>query len=102
MRVVQAELISDEELTAMALAADPGQSVDPSAVPFDEYMANLRESGTDAPAARAEFLPGWYMAPVAARHVGRIPRLIALIMIGSFLFIEAVGLCSAYGQPLFH
>ncbi len=83
--------ITDEELTALALAADPDQPLDPDAVPLAEYLAE-----SFGP------LPEWYMAPVMARHSGRRRQAIILAVIGAFLLIEAFGLCSTYGQFPFH
>lgn len=83
--------ISDAELTALALAADPDQPLDRDAVPLNEYLSNS-----------VGLLPEWYMAPVMTRHVRRGPQLIALVVIGAFLVIEAFGLCSTYGQWPFH
>jgi len=89
-------MISDDELTALALAADPDQPLDADAVPMAVYLAN--EPGFDEPGA----LPHWYMAPVMARHSGRRQRMVILALIGAFLLIEAFGLCSTYGQTPFH
>jgi len=83
--------ISDEELTALALAADPDQPLDANAVPLSLYLAS-----SPGP------LPEWYMAPVMARHSGRRQRAVILSIIGAFLLIEAFGLCSTYGQFPFH
>ena len=83
--------ITDEELTALALAADPDQPLDPDAVPLADYLAE-----SFGP------LPEWYMAPVMARHSGRRRQAIILTVIGAFLLIEAFGLCSTYGQFPFH
>lgn len=85
------ELISDEELTALALAADPDQPLAPDAVPIADYLADAFGP-----------LPAWYMAPVMARHSGRRRQVIILAVIGAFLLIEAFGLCSTYGQFPFH
>jgi hypothetical protein len=84
-------MISDEELTALALAADPDQPLDSNAVPLADYLAE-----SFGP------LPEWYMAPVMARHSGRRRQVIILAVIGAFLLIEAFGLCSTYGQFPFH
>ena len=84
-------LITDEELTALALAADPDQPIDADAVPLSVYLAE-----TAGP------LPEWYMAPVMARHSGRRRQAVILSVVGSFLLIEAFGLCSTYGQWPFH
>ncbi|HLN44046.1 MAG TPA: hypothetical protein VK215_16425 [Acidimicrobiales bacterium] len=83
--------ISDEELTALALAADPDQPLDADAVPLSLYLAS-----SPGP------LPEWYMAPVTARHSGRRQRAVILSIVGAFLLIEAFGLCSTYGQFPFH
>jgi hypothetical protein len=85
------DAISDEELTALALAADPDQPLDTDAVPLADYLAE-----SFGP------LPEWYMAPVMARHSGRRRQVIILAVIGAFLLIEAFGLCSTYGQFPFH
>ncbi len=84
-------IISDEELTALALAADPDQPLDPDAVPLSAYLA-----------ASPGPLPEWYMAPVMARHSGRRRQAVILAIIGAFVLIEAFGLCSTYGQFPFH
>lgn len=85
------EPLSDEELTELALAADPDQAVDEDAVPIDVYLGST-------PGA----LPEWYMAPVTTRFTGRLGRAVILTVIGAFLLIEAFGLCSTYGQIPFH
>ena len=84
-------VISDDELTALALSADPDLPLDPDAVPIGVYLAN-----SAAP------LPEWYMAPVMARHSGRRQKAVILAVVGSFVLIEAFGLCSTYGQWPFH
>jgi hypothetical protein len=99
---VHGALISDDELTTLALAADPEQRVDPSAIPLDEYLASVAEPEDVGRFGGVGLLPSWYMAPVATRSIGRLARLVCLLVIGTFLVIEAVGLCSTYGQPLFH
>jgi hypothetical protein len=84
--------ITDDELTALALAADPDQPLDSDAVPMSDYLSSQNVG----------LLPEWYMAPVMTRHISRAPQLVVLIVIGAFLLIEAVGLCSTYGQLPFH
>lgn len=85
------EPLSDEELTALALAADPDQHVDEGAVPIDVYLGSSSRS-----------LPEWYMAPVMTRCTGRFGRAVILTVVGAFLLIEAFGLCTTYGQIPFH
>ncbi len=91
MPVERLPVLSDEELTALALAADPDQPLDQDAVPLSEYLEGS-----------VGLLPEWYMAPAMARHIRRGPQLIVLMVIGAFLVIEAFGLCSTYGQWPFH
>ena len=87
----ETEPLTDAELTALALAAEPEQGVDADAVPIDVYLARA-----DQP------LPAWYMPPVMARTSGRLRRGVILAVVGAFLLIEAFGLCSTYGQLPFH
>lgn len=81
--------ISDEELTALALAADPDTEVPHDAVPF----------GDNDPTAFA-LLPSWYMpAPGIRRSRGR-----AAVMLGfavSLVVINVGGFCVTYGFPEF-
>jgi hypothetical protein len=79
--------ITDEELTALALAADPDAPLDPDAVPLSAYLAQL-----------PGLLPGWYMPPAMASSGNRwrTPVIVAIILV--FLLTEAWGLCSTYGQ----
>lgn len=86
------DIFTDAELTEMALAADPDQPLNSDAVPMSDYLSGQKVG----------LLPEWYMAPVVTRHIRRAPQLIVLIVIGAFLLIEAVGLCSTYGQLPFH
>jgi hypothetical protein len=86
------DMFTDAELTALALAADPHQPLNSDAVPMSDYLSS----------EKVGLLPEWYMAPVMTRHIRRVPQLIALVVIGAFLLIEAVGLCSTYGQLPFH
>jgi hypothetical protein len=78
--------LSDEELTLLALAADPAAPLPDDAVPLDVH---LRNAGPP--------LPLWYMPP-AARLGGRrwkMPFVIAVV--SAFLIIDAMGLCNTYG-----
>jgi len=77
--------LSDEELTALALAADPDAPLADDAVPFGLHLAGL-------PA-----LPDWYMAPLAARHRPRWQVAVIVSLVATFVVLEALGLCSAYG-----
>ena len=80
--------ISDEELTALALAADPDQALDPDAVPF-----------VPGDAALAGLLPAWYMPVTAgARRRGARRWVLGAMAIG-FVAISACGMCVTNGFP---
>jgi len=85
--------ITDDELTAEALAADPDAPVHGGAVDFWEVV------GHDAAAP----LPSWYMpAPMRPRVVNGWRRVVVrcgvVSVIASFVAINACGLCNTYGQ----
>jgi len=79
--------ITDEELTALALAADPDRPLDPEAVPLSVYLAQV-----------PGLLPQWYMPQATASCGSRWRTSIVLAVIVAFVLIEAWGLCSTYGQ----
>ena len=81
--------ISDEELTALALAADPDVPVPDDAVPF----------GDNDPTKFA-LLPAWYMpAPGLRRSRGRAAVMLAFA--ASLVVINIGGFCVTYGIPEF-
>ena len=84
------EPVTDDELAALALAADPDVEVGDDAVSVWELAE---------PEADDDLLPSWYMpSPMAGRrllHGWR--RWVVLLVIVSFLLIDAYGLCSTYG-----
>jgi hypothetical protein len=78
--------LSDEELTAMALAADPNAPIDRDAVPW-----------LGGSAAHQSLLPDWYMpSPMAIRH-GRGTQFAIIFIVLGFLIIDAFGLCVTSG-----
>ncbi len=81
--------MTDEELTALALAADPDAPLSDDAVSIWELDDRAAPS-----------LPDWYMpTPRAAAPAGPgWRRRVALVLIVSFLAIDAAGLCSTYGH----
>jgi len=87
--------LSDAELTELALAADPDAAVADDAIPLSELLA---ATGGEGPGAGD--LPGWYMPP--AMGGGRLlqgwRRRIVLVIVASFVLINAYGLCSTYGH----
>ena len=75
--------ISDDELTALALAADPDQPLGDDAVSILDDPVGL--------------LPGWYMpAATSTRRGGWRTTVVALVTVG-FLFVAASGFCITYG-----
>jgi len=78
--------ISDEELTALALASDPTIPLDADARPWSGGSSLM-----------PGLLPDWYMAPpVASRRRSATAIVITVIVIG-FLVIDAFGLCITSG-----
>ena len=78
------ERLSDEELTALAMAADPDAPIPDDAVPFGRR-------GDDA------LLPSWYM-PVPATLVRSTSKRAAVgVIVLSLLALNAAGLCVTYG-----
>jgi hypothetical protein len=78
--------ISDAELTALALAADPDAPLGADVVPISRYLAGP-----------AGLLPDWYMPPVMARADRGWRKPVVWAVVASFLVIEALGLCSVFG-----
>jgi hypothetical protein len=87
------EPLSEAELTALALAADPDQPLDPEAVPLSVYLSQLPGLGPVS-----GLLPQWYMPPAMASSGRRWRTAVILAIIFAFVAIEAYGLCSTYGQ----
>ncbi len=85
---------TDDELIQLALAADPDAGVADDAVPLSEFLGSTERS------QGADLLPGWYMpAPVGTgRLLEGWRRRIVLLIVVSFVLINAVGLCSTYGH----
>ncbi|MDQ6614152.1 MAG: hypothetical protein M3083_05260 [Actinomycetota bacterium] len=89
------ETFSDDELTALALAADPDFELAQDAMCVWDVIGPTGESGDRA------VLPEWYMpAPMAGARPRRRSwhRWVAVLVIASFLVIDALGLCITYGQ----
>jgi hypothetical protein len=84
---LEVETFSDEELTELALAADPDQELDPTATPLI-----LRDAGYFDP------LPRWYMPPALSIGGSRWKKTVVLVLVATLLTIEALGLCSVFGQ----
>ena len=78
--------LSDEELTALALAADPDALIPDEAVPIGVHLALLGPS-----------LPLWYMPPAVSRGGRRWKAPFVVAVVAAFLLIDAMGLCNTYG-----
>ena len=79
--------ISDEELTALALAADPDAPFDEDAVPLSAY---LREY--------PELLPSWYMPAPGGFSRSRKRRAVVLLIIAGLAAVNGCGLCVTNGH----
>ena len=81
--------ISDAELAAEALAADPDAALPADAVPFSAHLRNADP-----------LLPDWYMpSPMAGvSPQRRWRRRVSIGLVGSFVLINAAGLCVTYGS----
>jgi len=80
------EVVTGEELEALALAADPAAPIPDDAIPYDRVVG-------EGPA----LLPEWYMGRATAVHASRWRRPVVLAIVAAFLLIDAAGLCSTYG-----
>ncbi len=82
--------VADDELSALAVAADPDAAVDDDAVCLWDLTG-------DAPIG---WLPEWYMpSPIGGTRLLRgWRRRTVFLVIASFLVITALGLCNSYGQ----
>jgi len=81
------EPLSDDELTELALAADPDQPIDDDAIPLAQYQGEF-----------GDLLPAWYMPAPAAGGSRRRNAAVASVVTFSLLFINALGLCITYGR----
>jgi hypothetical protein len=81
------ESFTDDELSDLALTADPDAPIPDDAVPFGQ-----------ADGDRA-LLPDWYMpAPSALRRTR--PRVVAVsVIVASLIVVNGAGLCVTYGLP---
>ncbi len=84
----EAAAVDLEELTALALAADPAEGPAADAVP-DPFVGHP----STLPAA---YLPGSSPGPHS-----RGLAVVALALVALFVFIEAAGFCSTYGPLTF-
>lgn len=80
--------ITEDELTALALAADPDAPLPEDAVPIGVHLSQFA----------AAPLPLWYMPAVTGTGGGRRWKLpVVLAVVSAFFLIDALGLCNTYG-----
>ncbi len=84
-------LLTDAELTDLALAADPDAGVAADAVPIDEVLSSEDERDAD------DLLPSWYMPRVSGGSIYGWRRRVVLLIVISFVVTAAYGICSTYG-----
>lgn len=77
---------SDDELTSLALAADPIVALNDDAVAWSGVAY-------EPPG----LLPNWYMPVPSYRLRGRMSRVVVITLIAGFLVIDAFGLCITSG-----
>ena len=82
--------ISDEELTLLAMAADPNVVVPDDAVSVWEFLGDDNDL----------LLPAWYMPAAAGqpRTGRRWKRIVVILIIIAFLVVDGYGLCSTFGS----
>lgn len=78
--------LSDAELTALALAADPDAPIAEGAVPIGIHLAQIGAA-----------LPLWYMPPAVRRGGSRWKAPFVIAVVSAFLLIDLMGLCNTYG-----
>ncbi len=80
-------VLTEAELTELALAAEPMSAPAEDAVPIATFLGQ-----------GPGLLPTWYMPAPMARFSPRWRLPVVLALVGAFLIIEAFGLCSTFGQ----
>ena len=83
--------VSDDELAALALAADPDTPVEPGAVSLWDLAGWNRD----------QLLPAWYMPAPLRASSSRWQRWVIGLVVASLLLINGYGLCSTYGRVAF-
>ena len=80
------DALTDEELTTLALAADPLAPLADDAVPLSVHLAQIGPT-----------LPLWYMPPSVSRSGRRWKTPLVIAIVSAFLLIDVMGLCNTYG-----
>jgi hypothetical protein len=95
------DALSDDELTSLALAADPDAPLAPDAVSIWSLEGDSAEARPDS--GHDGLLPEWYMpiTGAAGTHLEGWRRRMAWMLVIAFFAIDAVGMCTTFG-PIFH
>ena len=80
------DILSDDELTELALSADPDAPIDLDAVPWHFSQGFSRN-----------LLPEWYMPIPLARGRGRGAQIAAVSVVVGMIVVCAFGLCITSG-----
>jgi hypothetical protein len=80
--------ISDEELSALALAADPDPTSDDDAVPLRSLDGE-----------ESSLLPDWYMPIAQSRARSDWRAVVAIAIAVGLVLINAFAICVTYGFP---
>jgi len=83
--------LDDEELAALAMAADPEAEIAADAVSLWDLAGWNGE----------QLLPAWYMPAPVRRSSARWQRWVIGLVVASFVLINGHGLCSTYGPVAF-
>jgi hypothetical protein len=83
---LSASTISDDDLTALALSADPHPTIDPHVAPWRPVAD-----------AFTGLLPDWYMPTPSGSHRGKGAKIAIGVIIASFVIVNALGLCITNG-----
>jgi hypothetical protein len=79
---------TEEELTTLAMAADPDAPLSDDAIPLSLHLAKFAGAA----------LPEWYMAPATSGSGRRWRTPVVVAIVFAFVLIEALGLCNTFGQ----
>jgi len=80
------DALTDDELAALALAADPDAGIPDDALPIHVHLATFGSP-----------LPSWYMPPAMSRGGRRWKLPFVIAVVAAFLVIDGLGLCNTYG-----
>lgn len=80
------ETFTDDELTRLALAADPLVTIDDDAVAWNPNASVQRG-----------LLPDWYMPRPIAASRGRVTKAVIVVIVVAFVIVDAFGLCITSG-----